>query len=252
MNVAGRPGGGGHMSMSAWSAIAVLTVVAGLTACTSTGDKVRSHADWQQEATRSFPGESKARLIAAAEAVLANADPRDMTFDYRVGGFSAKRRYFVYAGLAAADGEDRWSFSAGENEEEARSVVSMVDRLALRTVAGTGRGSLNLKMRGTFRLFYARMDYVLGRRKDWVTCAAAPQSLGLDAAEPGLAGLCGLTFQGEDAPPPASLPPLTPAGGKDKPAIVRDAPNRPLRTAAPSPIVLPDFDTVVAEPSVEF
>lgn len=46
-----------------------------------------------------------------------------------------------------------------------------------------------------YKLFFARMDYVLGTRPDWVSCASAPAVLGATMA---LDPLC---FRAYDAPP---------------------------------------------------
>ncbi len=62
---------------------------------------------------------------------------------------------------------------------------------------------------GTLRLFYARIDYLLGRRADWIPCRDAVAKLSLPAEAPGLQGLCSLTHQGADAPPPAKVAPGT-------------------------------------------
>lgn len=174
---------------------AVLALGTILPGCIAGGERVTSHADWEREATRFYPGESKARMIAAAEAVLRNSDPSDISFEYRASGFTARRKYFYYAVFASADGEDRWSFYAGENRKGAKATVYLVDRMALRTVAGNGRSRVNQRLIGTFRLFYARMDYVLGRRSDWPTCQSAPADLAVRADQPGLDGLCSPTHQ---------------------------------------------------------
>jgi hypothetical protein len=173
----------------------------------SGGERVTSHADWEREATRFYAGESKARMIAAAETVLRNSDPGDISFEYRASGFTARRKYFYYAVFASADGEDRWSFYAGENKTGAKATVYLVDRMALRTVAGDGRSRVNQRLIGTFRLFYARMDYVLGRRHDWPTCQGAPASLAVRPDQPGLDGLCSPTHQASAVVPAQLGPP---------------------------------------------
>ena len=84
---------------------------------------------------------------------------------------------------------------------------------------------------GSLRLFYARMDHLLGRRADWITCAQAPERLALPPGNAGLQSLCSLTHQGRDAPPPPRIPPkppqgkITPAGPPAPPALPTEEEN---------------------------
>jgi hypothetical protein len=168
-------------------------------------ERTVNHADWTKEATRRWPGESKARVIAAAEAVVKHADPADTRLEYNRSGFTARRKFFIYAVVAAANGEDRWSFSASENLEGASAAVRIIQRGT--TVAGQSSQSFrdNQTMIGSLRLFYARLDYMLGKRPDWITCSEAVVKLALPREAPGLQSLCSITHQGADAPAPQKL-----------------------------------------------
>jgi hypothetical protein len=176
-----------------------------LSACMR-GERPRTHAAWEREATRVWEKETKARVIAAAEIVLKQSDPRDFLFEYNGNGFVARRRFHLFAVLATASGEDRWNFSAAGNEEGASAAIRIIQRGTARAGNATERFRDNQTFVGTFRLFYARIDYMLGRRKDWVTCDAAPAVFGLDTREPGTDGLCSITHDGKTAPAPPPLP----------------------------------------------
>jgi hypothetical protein len=192
-------------------AVAGAGLALGLAACVST-PKVENHGQWLEEATRSYAREAPERVIAAAEAVLRHADPGDLAFEYRIGGFTAQRKFLVYAVLAAAQGEDRWTFNAFKASGGARASVSMTERAQVHGAGGTTRVRTNLDQIGTFRLFYARIDYLLGRRPDWVACHEASAKLGLPADQPGTQGLCGVTLQGRAAPPPKPIGRIASAG----------------------------------------
>jgi hypothetical protein len=168
-------------------------------------ERTTSHADWTKEATRRWAGESKARVIAAAEAVVKHADPADTKLEYNRSGFTARRKFFIYAVIAAANGEDRWTFSASENLEGASAAVRIIQRGT--TVAGQASQNFrdNQTMIGSLRLFYARLDYMLGKRPDWITCSEAVAKLALPREAPGLQSLCSITHQGSDAPAPNKL-----------------------------------------------
>jgi len=191
--------------ISRWVIAAAMMV---LSAC-ARPERTMSHAEWMREATRIWPGETKARVIAAAEAVVKHSDPRDIQVEYSRQGFVARRKFFLYAVLATADGEDRWTFHASENSEGASASVRIIQRGTVQSARYSERFRENEAYVGSFRLFYARIDYLLGRRADWITCSEATRKLELSPEAPGLKALCTLTHQGADAPPPARLPPKT-------------------------------------------
>ncbi|KAA2241212.1 hypothetical protein [Salinarimonas soli] len=191
--------------MRAVSVGSALAMVVALGGCVG-APKVESHGQWLAEATRTYAGETAPRVIAAAEAVLRHADPGDVTFDYRLGGFRAERKFLVYAVLAAAEGEDRWTFNASQSGRAVRASVFLTERARVHGTGGARQVNANRQQVGTFRLFYARIDYLLGLRPDWVTCREAPGKLGLPPDAAGTQGLCGLTLQGRDAPPPSLIP----------------------------------------------
>jgi hypothetical protein len=185
--------------------ILAVLVLALLTAACARGERTFNHADWLKESTRIWPGENKARVIAAAEAVVKHSDPGDITIEYSRSGFTARRKFFIYAVLATAEGEDRWTFSTSENSEGASAAVRVIQRGTARAGNVTDRFRENQTFLGSFRLFYARIDYMLGRRPDWVTCTDAPAKLALPQEAPGLTSLCSITHQGADQPPPQKL-----------------------------------------------
>lgn len=188
------------------------------------GERPSNHADWLRETTRSWQGETRARVIAAAEAVIRHPDPGDTTVEYGKAGFTAKRRFALFAVIAAAEGEDRWRFAASENEEGASASVGMIQRGRAYSGSHSQRFRDNHTEIGAFRLFYARIDYLLGRRPDWVSCADAPPKLGLPAAAPGTDALCGMTLQNRDAPPPGKVAAKSQPAAKPAPKSLPEPP----------------------------
>jgi hypothetical protein len=173
-------------------------------ACT-TAQRVTDHADWLKEATRVWPGETRARVIAAAEAVVKHADPRDTAVEYNHRGFTARRRFAIYALIASASGTETWTFSSAENEVGASATVRIIQRGTAQAGSRSESFRENQVYVGSLRLFYARIDYLLGRRPDWIACSDAVGKLALPAGNPGLQSLCSLTHQGRDAPPPPRI-----------------------------------------------
>jgi hypothetical protein len=167
--------------------------------------RVTNHADWLKEATRSWPGETRARVIAAADAVVKHADPKDTSVEYNHHGFTARRKFLIYALIATATGTETWTFSSAENERGASATVRIIQRGTAQAGSHSERFRENQVYLGSLRLFYARIDYLLGRRPDWITCSEAQAKLALPEGAPGLQSLCSLTHQGRDAPPPARV-----------------------------------------------
>jgi hypothetical protein len=186
-----------------------------LAAC-ARAERTTSHADWMREATRVWPGESKARVIAAAEAVVKHSDPRDIQVEYSKQGFVARRKFFIYAVLATVDGEDRWTFHASENSEGASASVRVIQRGSAQAGRFSERFRENQVYIGSLKLFYARIEYLLGRREDWIRCSEAVAKLSLPSEAPGLQMLCSITHQGAEAQPPAKLPPKVKAAPEAK------------------------------------
>ena len=64
-----------------------------------------------------------------------------------------------------------------------------------------------------YRLFWSRVEYVLGKSDTWTSCPDAIAKLEAEKTNTaeGLGGLCGSTSVGRDATPPEQLPRLAEA-----------------------------------------
>jgi len=190
--------------------VAVLAMLGGCAA----PQQIVDRSDFLAEGAREYPGESKERVIKAAETVLRISDPTDFEFRYNLNGFEGLRRYTIYAVLAAAQGRERWDFVTESTPGVTRASVSVSE--AGVTTGGYTQQRYENTMASIplYRLFWSRVDYMLGRRADWVTCEQAVAELeksntNTNAA---LGGLCGLTSDGRNAPAPEPLPPLASQG----------------------------------------
>jgi hypothetical protein len=212
-----------------WFAILAVLLCAG---CASAPQQVRDRDDYLAEATRAFPGETRERVLKAAETVLKVSDPSDFEFRYTLNGFTGLRRYFVYAVLASASGREKWDFITEADPAGLHASVSISE-------AGTASGGYSVSRYENamasvplYRLFWSRVEYMLGKRPDWVTCdqaAAELQSTSTNTMA-ALGGLCGPTSDGRNAPAPEPLPPLVSAAPPRAPPAARRAPHT---TAAP-------------------
>lgn len=170
--------------------------------------QIRDRSGYLAEASRAYPGEDKERLISAAEAILRQSDPNNIDVRYSPDGFTALRRYFIYAIIATQSGREKWDFSASNTAGGTRASLTI-------TEAGVGSSAYSsaaydrpMASVPLYRLFWGRVDYMLGRRPDWITCDQAQAELLSNSAPDTLSGLCGPTSAGRTAPPPERLPAL--------------------------------------------
>lgn len=171
--------------------------------------QITDRDDFLAEATRVYPGETRERVIRAAETVLKVSDPADWEFRDTLTGFTGLRRYTVYAVIVASQGREKWEFTTEETPPGLRAGLAISE-------AGTTYGNYSqtpyegrMASIPLYRLFWDRVDYMLGRREDWVTCAAAEAEAAKTNTNQSsaLGGLCGPTSGGRDAPPPEPLGP---------------------------------------------
>lgn len=148
-------------------------------------------------------------MLKAAETVLKVSDPTDFEFRYTLTGFVGLRRYFIYAVLAAAQGREKWDFMTEIEPAGLRASVSISEEGT--TSGGYSRSRYENAMASVplYRLFWSRVEYMLARRPDWVTCEqAAAELAATNTSTNALGGLCGPTSDGRNAPAPEPLPPL--------------------------------------------
>lgn len=159
--------------------IAAAICLASLTACGT------APAPWtrdQQAAatTRSYQGVRPAEALKAAETVARLTDPRGVRFDYRPGGFRAQRPVFAYMVIAAMTGD--YFYDAQVQPTAGGSNIQIKTFNNINGITGSGvfpgSGSF-VESKGVYDLYFARIDHLLGRRPDWVTCQAAPKVLGV-------------------------------------------------------------------------
>ncbi|MGF7163613.1 hypothetical protein FHS85_005283 [Rhodoligotrophos appendicifer] len=177
-----------------------------LTGCVTTQDKIVSRDQFLAEATRSYTGVSKEQVIRAAQAVLLQSDDADdWDFGYTTNGFTGTRKYFVYAVIAATSGREKWEFNTEQVGGAVQASLTVSDLANVGTY-GTSVVEINLNRILLQRLFWKRVDYVLGRRPDWVSCDEAMAEAQAAKADPEvLSGLCGFTSEGKKNPPPQRI-----------------------------------------------
>ncbi len=140
----------------------------------------------QQLAThvRTYNDVSREEVIAAAERVLRLADEDDFRFSHHPEGFQAVRTWSVYLVLAASFGRDYWSVTTREGPNgvdvtaqvnTGAQAVTPQPTTAPGVWTATTGPMAGSPVQGTalYDLFWARMDYMLFKRNDWMPCNTA-------------------------------------------------------------------------------
>jgi hypothetical protein len=181
-----------------------------LAGCAAAPHQVRDRDDYLAEATRVFPGETRERVLKAAETVLRISDPTDFEFRYTLTGFTGLRRYFIYAVVASASGREKWEFLTEPDPAGLRASVSISEDGTASGGYSSNRYENAMASIPLYRLFWSRVEYMLAKRPDWITCDQAEAELHETNtnAVAALGGLCGPTSDGRNAPAPEPFPPL--------------------------------------------
>lgn len=160
-------------------ALSALVCVLMLTACVSRPPISRD--EWLSMTNRIYEGVTKEQTLTAAERLLRLADGNDFMIAHNDDGFIATRQWTVYLVLAAAIGTDSWVVRAVENGHgETRVSVSVSTQAGGIGAVATGSNTaapltmpaMGASVNGTaaYDVFWARMDYLLGRRQLWMDC----------------------------------------------------------------------------------
>ena len=140
-------------------------------------------------------------LAAAAKVVRATADARDVNVKVDGNTETLTRYYVGIIGTAPVTITYTFTLTATPAGKGSDLSLSMkADRSELQddgfnTAFNPLLDGAEVMVADPYKLFFARMDYVLGARPDWVACAAAPAVLGASMA---LDPLC---FRAYDTPP---------------------------------------------------
>ena len=196
--------------MKVWLSVAAIALSLG--GCM--GHQIVDRSDYLAEGTRTFSGETRERVVTAARVVLQTSDPSDFEFRDSLTGFTGLRRYIIYAVIAASVGREKWELQTEEVPKGVRAAISVSE-------AGQSTGGYSvtpyegqMASVALYRLFWDRVDYMLGRRPDWVSCDQAEAAVKASGAGSiALGGLCGPTSGGRNAPAPMPLGPRNAKAG---------------------------------------
>lgn len=202
----------------------MLSAVA-LWGCMTMPPRPADRTEWMALHSRIYDDATQKQLLTAAERVLRLADS-DFVFSYPPGALHARRDWSVYMVLAAAFGQDYWRIQAQPVDGGMRLLVRVSRTSGAITptpVSTTGTATAFAATSSTmpgrevwwgapYAIFWSRLDYMLERGDQWLSCLAAQQRFAARTATQYVGVLCGVTAD-ERFPPGVSPPPKPePAG----------------------------------------
>lgn len=141
--------------------------------------------EWVGVTTREYEERTPAQVLAAAEKLFRLADGDDFTIAHAADGLSATRGWAAFFIIGGANGTDYWTVRAAPGAKGTVATVQastqsttiapmMIGGIGMIPAALPGQGA---PIDGTalYDVFWARMDYLLGRRPAWMTCEEADE-----------------------------------------------------------------------------
>ena len=157
---------------------------------------------------RSYEGVGTEEVLAAAEKLFRLADPDDVKFQHFENGFRMYRRWMIYAVLAVSMGTDIWDVRVVPAERGVRMTVylsgtggAVTGAPVMTSGGGTSitalttpaAGGVPVNSTAIYDLFWARLDYLLGRRDGWMTCQEASARVRTGITYGPMDALCSVT-----------------------------------------------------------
>lgn len=140
--------------------------------------------EWLSTTTRNYSGVTKDQALAAAEKLFRLADGDDFAIAHTQNGIQATRPWLVYIVISAVSGTDSWGVTAEPSGDMLRvSAQVNTQSQAIAPMPTTDSGTWTagaMPMSGVpvggtaiYDVFWARMDYLLGKSEEWMTCDKA-------------------------------------------------------------------------------
>lgn len=164
--------------MRARKRIVTVTTAMALVGCAT--ERSMTQTEWDTSLTRNFSGVTSEQVIDAARRVLQSADPDDFRFSPTEDGLRATREWSWFLLIAGTRGWDTWTVTAKDTQSGVRARVHL--SVVTSDVNGAYMGGTPVPIAsmsqtptvdGTaiYDLFWSRLEYVLGQRDDWMSCA---------------------------------------------------------------------------------
>lgn len=161
--------------------VSITLFIAVMTGC-ATPRAPLSAAELERLITREYPGKTAQQVLDAAVRLWRLSDGDDYRITTTAAGLTAERSWTTHSQMIRFAGTDTWTFDATESSgtTTARMTITSFKRGTTVTMLGSTpsiqTGPLvggTVKGTALHDIFWARMDFLLGTRPDWMTCAEA-------------------------------------------------------------------------------
>lgn len=140
-----------------------------------------TRAEYLETTTRVYKNSDKEEVFAAIEKLFILADGNDFKFTYTEDGMQAMRNWSIFLIFAAGFGTDYWNINVQDVENGGVRVSTRVatqsQSMAPTPTTGGNYSAGTTPLMGSplegtsiYDLFYARLDYLLGVRSEWMSC----------------------------------------------------------------------------------
>lgn len=128
--------------------------------------------------TNTYTGFTKEQIFKASEKVMTLIDPADANFSYAENRMVMTRAYSVFLGLHSVHGYDFWILDTKENDDKSISATVIMCKVqssgafaSKPEIPGLGNVTVNQSSlsEAEARIFFKRLDYMLGIEKTWMT-----------------------------------------------------------------------------------
>lgn len=162
-------------------------LVAMLCALTLSGCAIKAphltRKEWIEVTTREYTGVSNDQVLDASEELFRLADGDDFNISHSQDGLYASRNWMVYVVFTAVMGTDYWLVKTTPTPNgikvsvqvntQAGAITPMATTGGDLTATSTTLGGMPIDGKAIYDVFWARMDYLLGKRSNWMTCKEA-------------------------------------------------------------------------------
>lgn len=186
----------------------LLIALVSLTACAAP-PKQLTRNEWLNATSRTYAGVSKEQALDAVEKLLRLADGSDFNIMHTDSGISATRPWISYAVIVAVSGTDYWDIRATPvdggvkvsvrvtTQSQDTMPMQMGDDMMVMNSANPGAPAYGVAV---YDVFFARLDYLLGKGGAWMTCKDADERVKSGATWGNNEALCN-SFNITDAHP---------------------------------------------------
>lgn len=179
----------------------LLVALVMLSACATPERPAMSKEERTAVTSRLYDGKTRDDVFRAAETLFRLADEDDFKISYPGGNMVAIRPWIVYMVLSAMSGTDVWTIMVDDTPsgvlaraDVQTTIPSMVSKYSGGAVKGTA----------IYDIFWARMDFLLGKSGHWMTCEESNARIEDGTVWGSNEALCN-SFNMKDNPP-GSLP----------------------------------------------